>query len=138
MLADGREPKIFEEAIFHEHKSEWVKAMQEEMKSLDKSHTYDSVKLPKGKRALKNKWVYMLKTENNSSQQYKARLVVKGFSQKKGVDFEDIFSPMVKMTSILVVLGLTASLNLKIAFLHSDLKEEIYMEQPEEFSAKGK
>ena len=63
---------------------------------------------------------------------------MKGFSQKKDIDFEDIFSPMVKMTSILVVLGLIASLNLKIAFLHSDLKEEIYMEQPEEFSAKGK
>ena len=55
--------------------------------------TYDLVKLPKGKRALKNKWVYRLKIEEGTSQpQYKARLVVKGFGQKKRIDFEQIFS----------------------------------------------
>jgi len=72
-------------------------------------------------------------------------LVVKGFGQKKGIDFEEIFSPVVKMSSIRVVLGLAASLNLEVeqldvktAFLHGDLDEEIYMEQPEGFEAKGK
>jgi len=120
--------------------------MQEEMRSYLENHTYDLVKLPKEKKALKNKWVYKLKTENNSSQQrYKARLVVKGFSQKKGIDFEEIFSPVVKMSSIRVVLGLAARLNLEVeqldvktAFLHGDLEEEIYMEQPEGFKVKGK
>ena len=67
------------------------------MKSLNENHTYVLVKLLKGKKTLKNKWVYRLKTENNSQQRYKARLVVKGFSQKKGVDFKEIFSPMVKI-----------------------------------------
>jgi Reverse transcriptase (RNA-dependent DNA polymerase) len=76
---------------------------------------------------------------------YKARLVVKGFGQKQGIDFEEIFSPVVKMTSIRVVLGLVAGLDLeleqldvKIAFLHGDLEEEIYMVQPEGFEVKGK
>ena len=76
---------------------------------------------------------------------YKARLVVKGFNQKKGIDFEEIFSPVVKMSSIRVALGLAARLNLeveqldvKIAFLHGDLEEEIYMQQPEGFKVKGK
>ena len=104
------------------------------------------MKLPKGKRGLKNKWVYKLKTQEYSSQpKYKARLVVKGFSQKKGVDFEEIFSPVVKMSSIRVVLGIAASLNLEIeqldvktAFLHGDLEEEIYMEQPEGFKESDK
>ena len=104
--------------------------MQEEMKSLCENHTYDLVKLPKGKKALKNKWVYRMKAENNSSQlRYKARLVVKGFGQKKGVDFEEIFSPVVKMSSIRVVLSLAARLNLEIeqldvktAFLHGNLE----------------
>jgi len=55
--------------------------MQEEVKSLHENHTYDMVKLPKGKRALKNKWIYRLKTEDKGSQpRYKARLVVKGFN----------------------------------------------------------
>jgi ATP-binding cassette subfamily B (MDR/TAP) protein 1 len=59
------------------------------------------VSLPKGKKALKNKWVYRVKTEEHCSHpRYKARLVVKGFSQKKGIDFDEIFSPMVKMSSI--------------------------------------
>ena len=87
-----------------------------------------------------------MKTDENSAQmRYKARLVVKGFGQKKGVDFEDIFSPVVKMSSIRVVLGLAAKLNLEVeqldvktAFLHGNLEEEIYMEQPEGFKVPGK
>ena len=92
------------------------------------NHTYDLLKLPKGKRALKNKWVFRLKTEEHFSQpRYKERLVVKGFNQKKGVDFEDIFSPVVKMSSTRVVLGITCTFDLEIeqldvktAFLHGD------------------
>ena len=97
------------------HKVEWVKAMQEEMKSLHENHTYDLVELPKGRKALRNKWVYRLKNEeNNPRPQSKAHLAVKGFNQKKGIDFEKILSPIVKMSSIRVVLGLAASLDLKI------------------------
>jgi hypothetical protein len=113
---------------------------------LYENHTYELVKLPKGKKALKNKWVFRMKTENNSSQpRYKVRLVVKGFGQKKGIDFGEIFSPVVKMSSIRVILSLAASLSLEIdqfdvktAFLHGNLEEEIYMEQPDGFKAKGK
>ena len=66
MLTDERGPERFEEVISHQHKSEWIKVMQEEMKCLNENHTYDLVKLPKGKRALKNKWFNRLKIENNS------------------------------------------------------------------------
>ncbi|KAL5818254.1 hypothetical protein ACOSQ3_022150 [Xanthoceras sorbifolium] len=146
MLTDGGEPESYDEAIIDQHKTEWLKAMQEEMKSLHENHTFDLVKLPQGRKALKNKWVYKIKSEEGNLQpRYKARLVVKGFGQKKGVDFEEIFSPVVKMSSIRVVLGLAASLNLEVeqldvktAFLHGDLDEEIYMEQPESFQVKGK
>lgn len=136
LLTDGGEPECYEEVMPHKSKGEWLKAMEEEMKYLHENHTYNLVKLPKGKRAPKNKWVYKLKIEEQNSQlRYKARLVVKGFGQKKGIDFEEIFSPVVKMSSIWVVLGLAASLNLKIeqldvktAFLHGDVEEEIYMD----------
>ena len=64
---------------------------------------------------------------------YKAKLVVKGFNQRKGIDYDEIFSPVVRMTSIRVILSLAASLNLEIehmdvktSFLHGDLEEEIY------------
>ncbi|KAL9256812.1 Retrovirus-related Pol polyprotein from transposon TNT 1-94-like protein [Drosera capensis] len=75
----------------------------------------------------------------------KARLIVKGFGQKQCIDFEEIFSPVVKMTSIRAMLGLVAGLGLeleqldvKTVFLHGDLEEEIYMVQPEGFEVKGK
>ena len=84
--------------------------MHEEMNSLNKNKTYDLVELPKGKKVLKNKWVFKLKKDCDKLVKYKTRLVVKGFSQKQGIDFDEIFSPVVKMSSIRVVLGLIASL----------------------------
>jgi hypothetical protein len=136
LLIDEEESEFYSEALEHEKKEEWLQAMEEEIVSLQENHTYGLVKLPKGKKVLKNKWVYRLKTQENSSQpKYKARLVVKGFSQKKGVDFEEIFSLVVKMTSIRVVLGIAANLNLEVeqfdvktTFLHGTFEEKIYME----------
>ena len=70
-------------------KDEWFEAMKEEIVSLHKNHTFELAKLPKGKKALKNKWVFRLKaTEDTSKLRHKARLVVKGFGQRKGVDFD--------------------------------------------------
>ena len=78
-----------------------MQAIKEEMSSLQKNHTYELVPLPRDRRALKNKWVYKLKKDGNGKLlQHKARLVVKGFGQKKGIDFDEIFSPVVKTTSI--------------------------------------
>ena len=77
----------------------------------------------------------MLKNDDEKLLKYKACLVVKGFSQKQGIDFDEIFSPVVKMCSIRVILGLEASMNLefeqvdvKTAFLHGDLDEKIFLE----------
>ena len=137
---------MYEEAMTNEQKEKWLVAMQDKMGSLHENYTYDLVELPKGKRALRNKWVFKLKNgDNGSSPRYKARIVVKGFQQKKGVDFDDIFAPTVKMTSIRRVLSIATSMNLEIeksdvktTFLHGELDEEIYMLQPEGFVEKGK
>ena len=77
-----------------------MKAMQEEKNSLHKNKTYELVELPKGKKALRNKWVFKLKKDSEKLVKYKARLVVKGFSQKHGIDLDEIFSPIVKMSYI--------------------------------------
>ena len=82
--------------------------MDEEMDSLVRNQTWDLVKLPTKKRALQNKWVYRLKEEDGGKKRYKAILVVKGFAQKKCIDFDEIFSPVVKMTSIRTILSLVA------------------------------
>ena len=82
--------------------------MKEEMDSLVNNQTWDLVQLLVGKRALHNKWVYKLKEEDGGKTQYKARLVAKGFTQKKDIYFDEIFSPIVKMTSIKNILSLVA------------------------------
>jgi ATP-binding cassette subfamily B (MDR/TAP) protein 1 len=86
-----------------------------------------------------------LKEEVDGKKRFKARLVVKGFAQKEGIDFAEIFSLVVKMTSIRTILSLVAvedlhleQLDVKTAFLHGDLEEEIYMEQPQGYVVTGK
>jgi hypothetical protein len=86
-----------------------------------------------------------LKEEDGGEKRYKARLVVKGFAQKKGIDFDDIFSPVVNLTSIRTILILVVvedlhleQLDVKPSFLHGDLEEDIYMQQPQGYEVKGK
>jgi len=142
-LIDGRKPESFEEALESEEKQKWLDAMQDEMKSLYDNHTYDLVKFPKGKRALENRWIFKMKQDANSTFP-KAKLVVKCLKQKKGVDFNEIFSPVVKMSSIINVLSLVVTLDLEVeqmevkkTFLHGNLEEEIYMKQPDGFLVEG-
>eukprot|EP00253_Pinus_taeda_P019725 PITA_19725 len=115
--------------------------MKDEMMALVKNATWDLVELPKDRKVVGCKWVYKLKRGvDDKEDRYKARLVMKGFSQKAGIDFHEIFSPVVKIVSILIVSTLVAlpdlelqQLDFKISFLHGDLDEQIYMEQPEGF-----
>ena len=70
--------------------------------------------MPIRKKVLHNKWVYRIKNEYNGSKYYKARLVIKGFQQKEGIDYTEIFSPVVKMSTIRLVLGMVAVENLHL------------------------
>jgi hypothetical protein len=105
-LIDYGEPECYEEAMQVDTKNKWEQGIKEEMDSLVNNQTWDLVQLLAGKSALQNKWVYKLKEEDGGKKQYKARLVVKGFAQKKGIDFDEIFSLVVKMTSIRTILSL--------------------------------
>eukprot|EP00253_Pinus_taeda_P023432 PITA_23432 len=112
--------------------------MKEEYHSLLANDTWDLVPLPKGRKLVRCKWVYRTKYGPDwKVDKHKARLVAKGFSQVEGIDYTETFSPVAKMNSIRLVLSLVASLkwdvhqmDVKSAFLHGDLHEEIYMEQP--------
>ncbi|KAL6317904.1 hypothetical protein AAG906_030811 [Vitis piasezkii] len=106
--------------------SKWELAMNDEMYSLLGNQTWELTELPVGKKALHNKWVYRIKNEHDGSKRYKARLVIKGFQQKKGIDYIEIFSPVVKMSTIRLVQGMTT-------FFHGDLEEDLYMIQPRGF-----
>eukprot|EP00253_Pinus_taeda_P002136 PITA_02136 len=129
------DPDTFEEASGH---PDWDAAMNEEYRSLLANDTWDLVPLPKGRKLVRCKWVYRTKYgPNGKVDKHKARLVAKGFSQVEGIDYTETFSPVAKMNSVRLVLSLAASfkwevhqMDVKSSFLHGDLHEEIYMEQP--------
>jgi len=140
------DPMSVKEAINSSEGELWKQAMEEEVESLQKNDTWDLIKLPKGRKLVSSKWVFKKKMEATGEvEKYKARLVVKGYSQVEGVEFGEIFSSIAKLYSIRVLMSLAASFNLEVEqmevktiFLHGDLDEEIYMKQPEALVEKHK
>jgi hypothetical protein len=109
--------------------------MKDKMDSLLTNQNWEPTDLSAGKKALYNKWVYKIKGEYDGSKHYKARLVVNRFHQKERIDYTEIFSPIVKMTTIRIVLSSVAAddihleqLDVKSAFLHGELMEDIYIQ----------
>lgn len=144
LVSDQPELSTYKEACQAVDSAKWHEAMQDEMTSLQANDTWDLVSLPPDRRPLKNHWVYKLKEEDAGKKLYCARLVVKGFDQQKGINFNEIFSPVVRMNTIRVVLGLATvwdleldQLDVKTTFLHGDVDEELYIEQPKGFKQQG-
>ena len=101
---------------------------------------------PVGTKPIGCKWVYKNKYRSDGSlDKHKARLVAKGYAQKEGIDYEETFSPTTKWATIHTLLSLAAQngwkvhqMDVKNAFLNGDLKENVFMSQPEGFVVKGK
>ena len=119
--------------------------MLEEMKSIEKNGTWEMVELPEDKNAIGLKWVFKTKfAVDGSLQKNKARLVVKGYAQQYGIDFEETFSPVAQFEIVRLVLALATQsqwlvyqFDVKSAFLNGGLQEEVYVAQPEGFINKG-
>ena len=130
------------EALAH---PDWRSAMIEEMDALTDNGIWDLVRLPAGKKAIGCRWLFTVKVNPDGSiARLKACLVVKGYAQTYGVDYFDTFSLVAKLTSIRLFISMAAihawdlhQLDIKNAFLHGDLVEEVYMEQPPGFVAQG-
>lgn len=137
-VADTEEPQGYHEAVNSNHKAQWKNAMDEEYNSLVDNDTWTLVDLPQEKSAISNKWVYKIKRNHEGDiERYKARLVVRGFTQKFGIDYQETFSPVAKFTSVRMILALSVSndyhliqFDIKTAFLYGHLDEEVFMEQP--------
>ncbi|PKU72844.1 Retrovirus-related Pol polyprotein from transposon TNT 1-94 [Dendrobium catenatum] len=144
---EDSEPISYKEAVSCKDSENWVKAMQDEYDSLIKNNTWILVNKKENQKVVSCKWIYKIKEGNtkNEPNRYKARLVARGYTQKEGIDYSEIFSPVVKHTSIRILMGLVAffdweleQLDVKTAFLHGELDENIMMAQPEGFVLKGK
>ena len=105
--SEMEEPKTVHEALSGEQSSQWREAMESEYSSLLKNDTWDLVPPPEGKNIVGSHWVLKVKRdENGSVNRFKARLVAQGYSQVKGVDYDEVFSPVARNTSVRSLLAL--------------------------------
>lgn len=115
--------------------------MEIELDSINKNNTWTLTTLPENHKAIGLKWVFKTKrAAEGKIIRYKARLVAKGYVQELGIDFDEVFAPVARIETVRLILALAAyhgwqvhHLDVKSAFLHGDLKEEVYVTQPEGF-----
>ncbi|EUC57664.1 Copia-like polyprotein/retrotransposon, partial [Rhizoctonia solani AG-3 Rhs1AP] len=140
--ADLKSPPLtFAEAMARPDANLWLGAMVEELESIQKHGVYKETDRPGDRNVVGCRWIFSFKFgPDGEVVRYKARLVAKGFSQREGVDFGETSSPVAASDSWRVILGIATSedlemlqLDIKTAFLHGEVEEEIYMEQPEGF-----
>ncbi|GJU60739.1 putative RNA-directed DNA polymerase [Tanacetum coccineum] len=132
------EPSSFEEAS---KDINWINAMNDEMSALYENATWELVDLPAGRKPIGSKWVYKIKLKSTGDiERYKARVVAKGFNQKEGIDYDETFSPVVKMGTVRCLINLAVQQDWKLfqmdvnnAFLYGTLNEEVYMLPPPGF-----
>ena len=115
--------------------------MEKELESIDRNETWTLVDRPSHKKVIGTKWIFRTKLKADGTlDKYKARLVVQGFRQKHGIDYEETFAPTARLTSFRLLLALAAhhgwpihQMDVKSAFLNGYLEEEVYVEQPPGF-----
>ncbi|KAG7536804.1 Ribonuclease H-like superfamily [Arabidopsis suecica] len=137
------DPTTFEEAVKDQ---KWREAMNAEMNSIEKNQTWSLVSLPDGAKANGVKWIYKTKfNELGEVDKFKARLVVKGYAQEYGVDYTEVFAPVARMDTVRMILAVAAhrgwgiyQLDVKSAFLHGELEEDVYVEQPQGYEVSEK
>ena len=137
-LVATADPETVGDALASSDAEQWQQAMEEELKSLHENNTWSLEKLPAGVEAIPVKWVFKTKLNANGSiERYKARLVAKGFKQREGIDFDEVFAPVSKYTTLRALLAEVAindlelhQLDFKTAFLNGELEERVYIQQP--------
>ncbi|KAG9440556.1 hypothetical protein H6P81_020721 [Aristolochia fimbriata] len=137
------DPQTYEEAT---NDDGWVEAMDKEIASIEKNDTWTLTTLPLGKKSIGVKWVYKTKYQSNGKiDKLKARLVVKGYRQKSGIDYFEVFAPVARLDTVRMILSLAAQMkwttyqmDVQSAFLNGFLDEEVYVDQPDGYVQTGK
>jgi hypothetical protein len=140
-------PQTYNQAISSPEAKKWIAAMSRECQSLQDAQSWTLVEKPAdGRKVIGGRWVYTKKLNPDSSVNiYKARYCAKGYTQVENVDYKEIFSPVMKFTSLRTILAIATKENWDIeqmdvttAFLNGDLEEDLYLEQPKGQEVKGK
>ncbi|KAI0978433.1 hypothetical protein GJ496_007837 [Pomphorhynchus laevis] len=135
------EPISIHKALNCNDRNEWKKAIDSEIGALKENNAWELVDRPEGAKAIKTKWLFKRKYgKNGDVVKYRARLVAKGCAQIYGVDYFETYSPVVKLTTIRILIAVAVERNMLLhqtnisnAFLNSKLVEDIFMERPEGF-----
>lgn len=138
------DPATYTEAMKSPEADLWIEAINSEFQALATHDVWELTPLPPGRRAIGSKWVFKTKfNADGTTARHKARLVAKGYNQRYGIDYDEVFAPVVKYVSLRLILAIAAQHNWEIqqldvdtAFLYAPVEEEIYMEQPEGFERK--
>lgn len=141
-----REPKSYQEAVSSVDKGKWMRAMDEEYKSLLSKNTWTLVPLPPGRQPIGSKWVFKQKKDSSGQVvRYKARLVAQGYAQRPGIDFTEVFAPVAMQQTFRVLLTVAGHRKLQVwhidvknAYLNGKMDEEQYMRQPPGYTVPGK
>lgn len=137
------EPKTFLQASKSIDSNSWMDAMKSELKAIDDNQTWELTTLPPGRKAIGSRWVFKAKKdETGAVTKFKARLVAQGFSQKFGIDYDQVFAPVARSATLRLVLSVAGNRNyivhhfdITTAFLNGVLNEEIFMKQPPGFES---
>ena len=140
-MALDPDPSTRRQALQRPDADKWQAAMQDEYDSLIRNQTWQVVDRPRLQHVLSNRWVLRRKLGSNGEvKRYKARFVVRGFEQIHGIDFDETFAGVIKQPSYKILFALQAyfkwqchQMDVKTAFLHGDVEEEVYIEPPEGF-----
>ncbi|KAD2805945.1 hypothetical protein E3N88_39322 [Mikania micrantha] len=142
MFSSSDDPTSYEEA---KEEDKWVVAMKYEMSSIERNNTWELVEAPKAIKPTGVKWVFKTKlNEKGEVDKHNARLVVKGYAQRKGVDYNELYAPMARWDTVRSIVAVASQrnweifqLDVKSVFLNGELKETVYVEQPPGFIHKG-
>ena len=145
LTSDHDVPQTRNAAVKSPESAEWEKAMQYEVDKLQENNTWDLVPRPSHKPVIQARWVFAKKKDQHGNvTSFRARHVAKGFTQTKGVDYNHTYAPVVKFSTVRVILAVAAALDMDLhqmdapsAFLNGEVEEEIYVEQPEGFIKPG-
>jgi hypothetical protein len=135
MFTTNEDLSSYDEASKH---NVWKKALDNEIESIEANDTWELTTQPKGVKAVGVKWIFKTKyNEKGNVDKHKARLVAKGYTQRHGIDYNEVFAPVARWDTIRAILSLAAhrqwgvyQLDVKSAFIHGDLTEHVYVEQP--------
>jgi hypothetical protein len=141
----GNEPNSYAEAMAGPDAQRWHEAALEELNAQLRNGTWVLEKLPPGKKAIGSRWVFRIKRNADGTvERFKARIVAKGYNQRPGFDYMEIFAPTMHQATIRLILALAAiddlhlrSVDISHAFINGDIDADVYMMQPEGFKELG-